>query len=387
MKDLLKQTQKTLSEREANLLQRAERCLKENFVVGTKELFSERKVVIPSKGTYLGVWNWDSAFIALGVSYWDLDAALDQIKVFFDNQTETGMFVDAMLLNGDVYQTTTKPPVFAWALRLLDERCGIPDLPYYYEKLKKNEKWWRYHRMAGDLFHYDSFLLNDHYKQSCKNESGWDTSVRWDNDAESLWAVDLNCYMLEMYRTLLYFSVKLKKFDDYCVWKSREEKLAQNIEKVFWCEEAGFYCDYDFETETHSKVYSPAGFMPLFVKTASKERAELCMQKAMSEEYFYPYMPTVAYCDREYTSFDYWRGPTWLNVFYYAIAGLENYGFYEESKQLRENFLSLVDNEKSGIYEYYDSKNGKGLGAFQFSWSAAFVIELILNGERSFFTK
>ena len=379
MENLLKKAKETLSAREKDLVYRAERCLKENFIAGTKDLFSGRNIVIPSKTAYLGVWNWDSAFIALGLSYWDINAALDQVRVFFDNQTETGMFVDALLLDGEIYQTTTKPPVFAWVLKLIDERYGLPDLNYYYEKLKKNEKWWRYHRMAGDLFHYDSFILNDHYKQSCRNESGWDTSVRWDNGAETLWAVDLNCYMLEVYRSLLYFSVKLQKFDDYGMWKSRAEKLEQKIEEIFWCEKAGFYCDYNFETETHSKVFSPAGFMPLFVKTASKERAKLCAEKAMSEKYFYPYMPTVAYCDEKYTSFDYWRGPTWLNVFYFAIAGLENCGFHAESKKLRENFLQLADNEKSGIYEYYDSRTGKGLGAFQFSWSAAFILELILN--------
>ena len=41
--------------------------------------------------------------------------------------------------------------------------------------------------------------------------------------------------------------------------------------------------------------------------------------------------------------------------------------------------LDMCFNEKSGIYEYYDSKTGKGLGAKQFSWSSAFIIEAILS--------
>jgi hypothetical protein len=38
--------------------------------------------------------------------------------------------------------------------------------------------------------------------------------------------------------------------------------------------------------------------------------------------------------------------------------------------------------QQDSIYEYYDSKPGKGLGAKQYGWSSAFIIEFILNWNR-----
>ena len=35
--------------------------------------------------------------------------------------------------------------------------------------------------------------------------------------------------------------------------------------------------------------------------------------------------------------------------------------------------------EKKGIYEYYICKNGKPMGASNFSWSAALYLDLILS--------
>ena len=119
--------------------------------------------------------------------------------------------------------------------------------------------------------------------------------------------------------------------------------------------------------------------MPLTIKIASKEHAEKCYLIAKDEKYFYPLMPTVSYDNNSYSSSDYWRGPSWINTFYYAILGLKNYNYLDLAEKYKNNMLDMCFNEKSGIYEYYDSKTGKGLGAKQFSWSSAFIIEAILS--------
>jgi putative isomerase len=90
-------------------------------------------------------------------------------------------------------------------------------------------------------------------------------------------------------------------------------------------------------------------------------------------------MPTVSYNDPEYSATDYWRGPTWLNTAYYAVKGLKNYGFVELANAYKERILEMCAKEESGIYEYYNSKTGRGLGAYQFGWSAVFIQEFILT--------
>lgn len=369
--------------RDNALLIRAADCLcKNKMVAPVGEFLSGQTVIVPSKQTYHGVWNWDSAFIALAVSHWDVNLALSQIKIFFENQDKTGMFPDVLYLNGTAITRTSKPPVFAWVLHEIAKRNVDFDIRYFYDKLVKNEKFWCYHRKAGDLFHYDAFTRNEGYEgyeRDCRNESGWDNSVRWDTGAENLWAVDLNCYMVLFYRAMTYFAEHLNENDDAKLWRAKEKVLAEQIEKILWDEERGFYCDYDFDEEKSTGILSPAGFMPLFSGIATKQHAECCYAKVKDKKYFYPYIPTVSYNDKKYSPEDFWRGPTWLNTWYFVVMGLNNYGYSDMATELKEILLSTCDREKEDIYEYYNSVTGEGLGAAQFSWSAVFIIETILN--------
>ena len=68
----------------------------------------------------------------------------------------------------------------------------------------------------------------------------------------------------------------------------------------------------------------------------------------------------------------------WLNTAYFAAKGLSNY-HPAVADTVKENILRLVDDIDDAIYENYDTVNRKGLYCKNFSWSACFVIELILN--------
>lgn len=46
-------------------------------------VFKNRKAISPSPRTYQGVWNWDSAFHTLAMSYFDIEIAHDQMKILF----------------------------------------------------------------------------------------------------------------------------------------------------------------------------------------------------------------------------------------------------------------------------------------------------------------
>ena len=96
--------------------------MEKNTSVYGRKILKNKKVIIPSIYTYPGIWNWDSAFIALSVSRWDKECALQQIKVFFEMQDDKGMFPDAILLSGKVYNLTSKPPIFPWVLMEIDKR-------------------------------------------------------------------------------------------------------------------------------------------------------------------------------------------------------------------------------------------------------------------------
>jgi len=64
----------------------------------------------------------------------------------------------------------------------------------------------------------------------------------------------------------------------------------------------------------------------------------------------------------------YWRGPTWVNTAWLAWIGLRRLGYDEAADTLAAGLVGAV--EREGLREYYDPRDGRGLGAVDFAWSA-----------------
>ena len=64
----------------------------------------------------------------------------------------------------------------------------------------------------------------------------------------------------------------------------------------------------------------------------------------------------------------YWRGPTWVNSAWMVWIGLRRLGYEEEAERLAAGLIGAV--EREGLREYYDPRDGTGLGARDFAWSA-----------------
>ncbi len=371
---------KNLSVRDAGLMTTAYSILMNNIHLGEHYPITGVRCISPSRVKFPGVWNWDSAFIGRTVSRWDIELAKEQFELFFNAQSDSGQFPDVIFFDGKINDTYTKPPVFAWAMVDVYKRCGDRDfLVKGYESYKLNEQWWYNCRRArGDeLFFYD--CNNPGCEEARKYigwESGWDDSVRWDDYPSDLWAIDLNCYMVMFYRALKFMAQELNLDDESKAWDIKETRLTELINSVMYNKSIGAYTDVNRFTGKYTGVLTPASFMPLYIGIAPNEYAE-SMNK-IATEHFLPGMPTVAYTDFRYDSRTYWRGPTWLNVAYFAAKGLSNYGYNNTADTIKETILDWCSKYDT-LYENYDSKTGEGLYGSEFSWSGVFVIEFILE--------
>lgn len=385
----LKEYKTVLSDRDYNLIDRASSVLVNNVLVsadnnGKVLPWEPYKGICPSPYKYSGIWNWDAAFHAMAIAHWDINLAQDQFKIFFKYQQESGLFPDVIFIHGEVVSAFSKPPVFPWACTEVDQR--YPDdefLALAYAAYKKNERFWRTYRfdVADGLFYYDASTQDENRITHVRYESGWDDSVRWDMTIEELWPIDLNCYMVLFYQAMQYMCKRLGVGSEMDLWEARELELTTKINEKLWDEVTSAYYDVNRRTKIPTYVLSPASFMPLFIKIAKPEQAKGMAEIAGSINKFYPGMPTVSYDHPEYSSSCFWRGPTWLNTAYFAIKGLKNYGYLELSQDMKETILNWCYNDKRNIFEYYDSVSGGGLGGEQFGWSAAFIIQFILNFE------
>lgn len=375
----LEQYKKELSERDLALLKRAYEVIEGNTLQGDDMPWGSSPAISPWSGSTAGLWNWDSVFHAMTVARYDGELAKSCIDNFAMFQCENGLLPDVIYADGNIMDNYSKPPVFAWGvLEVYKATDDVEFLKRNYERAAKNEAFWRSDRFDNGLFFYSAQENpeKDDYLHP-KWESGWDNSPRWDfAPITDLYAIDLNCYMVLTYRSLAEMAEILG--DDNSEWISKEKALAKEIEERLYNKDIGAYVDRNRKTGEYSTVLSPASFMPLFIGTASQERAESMNKIARDTKKFYPGMPSVSYDDKGYDN-NYWRGPTWLNIAFFAIKGLDDYGYTDTASEMKEFILNMCYEGLPYIYENYDSIKETGKSHNLFSWSSAFIIEFILQ--------
>jgi hypothetical protein len=125
-----------------------------------------------------------------------------------------------------------------------------------------------------------------------------------------------------------------------------------------------------------------SGLVPLILPGLRPRHAAAVMAEAASPRFGLPDrrgLPVPSY-DRTAADFDtlrYWRGPTWINVNWLLRRGMLTHGYQQQAECLRESMVRLV--HRSGHYEYYHPDTGAGIGAPEFSWTAALTLDLLAD--------
>jgi hypothetical protein len=71
----------------------------------------------------------------------------------------------------------------------------------------------------------------------------------------------------------------------------------------------------------------------------------------------------------------YWRGPIWVNMNWLVWRGLRRHGHLALAAALRTAVIDMV--QRWGCYEYFHAFTGEGIGAVEFSWTAALALDLL----------
>jgi len=142
------------------------------------------------------------------------------------------------------------------------------------------------------------------------------------------------------------------------------------------------YYSRDFVTHKLIKEPSIAAMLPLYSGAISKKRAALIVKMLENEHIFgapYP-VPSVPLNSPRFEAKRYWQGPTWFNTNWLIIDGLRRYGYHAHADALADSMIEIAG--EHGFYEYYHPLSGDPLGAPNFSWSAALVIDLLKTTTR-----
>jgi len=340
--------------------------------------YTTREAMSPSKIHYVGIWQWDSFFHALAYRYVEPRLAHDQLRVLLDHQRADGMIPDAVHdegtvthLNYPVDADVTKPPLLAWAAWKLYERDGDREfLDEIYEPIVRWNNWWF---EQNDLDHNGLCEYQHPYS------SGLDDSPLWD-EGMPVESPDLNSYLCLQQEALAKIADVLGLEEDTKLWARRADEQAKRMIEIGWDSQAGLF--WATRLGQRVNVRTPFNLFPLITGHMPADIAARLVEHLTDENWFwtrYP-IPTVARSDPKYDPLKMWRGPTWVNINFLMIEGLQRSGFDDLARELRRRTLEMIQN-RDDIYEYYHPETGQNPpgAASTFGWSAAIFIELAIQ--------
>jgi hypothetical protein len=343
--------------------------------------YTTREAMTPSMIHYVGVWQWDAYFHALAYRHVEKHLAHDQIRIVLDHQREDGMIPDAIHDEGTVTRLdfpidadVTKPPLLAWAAYKLYQHDGDREfMDEIYEPIVRSNNWW---------FEQNDTDGNGLCEYQHPYSSGLDDSPLWD-EGMPVESPDLNTYLFLQQEALAKIARAIGKEEDAEMWQGRAEAMAQRMIRIGWDAEGGLF--WARRNGTRVNVRTPFNLFPIITGQMPAEISDRLVAHLTDERQFWPRypVPTVAMDDPKYDPHEMWRGPTWVNVNYLLIDGLQRSGYSDLAHELRRRTLDLICC-RDDIYEYYHPATGENppKAASMFGWSSAVFIDLAIQAAR-----
>ncbi|HEV2789852.1 MAG TPA: hypothetical protein VGV69_00960 [Solirubrobacterales bacterium] len=380
-----------MSERET-VLAEAERVLRQNWVTGRRgeTPFSYTE---PSPGRYPWQWYWDSCFAAIVWRRFEPARARAELESLLAAQRPDGFIGHTIFWRSQVsllrllfYNVTSRgtdqtetiqPPLLAWAWRIaVGDPAEEPRIAAQMDWLAANRD------LEGDGL---LWIVQP-------DESGLDASPKF----EPVWgrrSVGRLCFPLLVHRNrrLGWDARRIRDAGGpvLCevvvntLWSlslqamGRPSATPALVERL-WDERRGLFLDEAQPGGTRPDVLTWAALAPLALPDLPEEIGRrLVEQHLLNErEFLTPVAPpSVAVGERGYEPAGshgpirrYWRGPTWINSAWLVWLGLRRLGYEAEAQRLADGVIGAVARE--GLREYYDPRNGNGLGAEDFAWSS-----------------
>jgi putative isomerase len=345
-----------------------------------------------------GFWAWDSWKHAVALAQYDTEKAKDQIRAMIDYIEPNGFIPDCIYRDTTIEKhnyRNSKPPLFSRAVwEIYKNDADKYFLEEMLPSLLLQHSWWYINR-DHDNDNICEYGSTDGTLIAAKWESGMDNAVRFDyskllKNSETAYSldqesVDLNGYL---YADKIYLTEILKELDQLELgmrFQLEVKILKQKIQTQFFDSVTNWFYDTDISGKSFIKTKGCEGWIPLWANVATTNQAEKIVEKMMDTAYFFNQVPfqTLSASESKFKPFrGYWRGPVWVDQAYFGIKGLQNYSFNKEAIQATHQMLHNAEGlmEKGpAIRENYNPITGEGMEAYNFSWSAAHFMLMILD--------
>ena len=418
--------------------------MKETIEIAKEVLKNNRRsgYTLPTNNElYPAQWNWDSAFIALGYSYFNLEYAIIELEKLISGQWDDGMIPHILFHDNDEsyfpnHKTwdcgnkipssgITQPPIIATIIKkIVDQnklnQSQLKRVETIIKKLKKYLDWFFNYRDTNKIG-----LVSIIHPW----ESGLDNSPIWDSSLDKVKIEknlkyerrDLNVSRssnrplkkdYDGYITLLnqfkkdkynpskivndsMFNVIDIGFNSILIRATKDlvevakkfnldftdlkNKISRSEESLikFYKDEEHSFFSYDFKNHNLIKVDAISNYFVLFANLRNEDINNKIINKLKKYNSQNEYFFTTV--NPKDKTFEETR--YWRGPVWINSNWIVYQGLLDKDKNfsnlIKNKTLELLENKK--FHEYYNYKTGDCLGANNFSWSAALYLDLKLN--------
>jgi hypothetical protein len=394
-----------LSELRDQVLRIAEETLRGNWLEGERDGV-EYGYSRPSPRHYPWQWYWDSCFHAIVWRRFAPERAERELRSLLAGGSEDGFIGHTIFWHRHVdwqrrwaYNVTSRrarntstiqPPLLAWAWRIaVGDPAAEPRIAAHHRWLEANRD------LDGDGL---LWIVQP-------DESGLDSSPKFD----AIWGRRAHSHLL--FPFLIAHNRRLD-WDARRILDAGGPLVCEVVTNVLWClariaagepsitpalidrlwdERSGLFLDLARGDVTRPSEMDEAGgdrrvrvstwsaLAPLALPDLPAEIGERLVEEHLlnPRRYWLSYPPTSV--SAEEPSFEprrwrgpltrrYWRGPAWINAAWLVWIGLVHLGREPEATEMARALSGAVARER--LREFYDPRNGDGLGAKEFGWSS-----------------
>jgi glycogen debranching enzyme len=394
---------------------------------------------VPSETLYPFQWNWDSAFVAIGLARVDPAAARAEIETLLEAQWDGGMVpqiafwadADGYFPGPDEWDAGTdavatsgisQPPVVVSAARRVYEARGddafrdrvLPALETYLA-------WWRRERSTDGVVYVrhpwetgmdDSPAWRpvlerfdpgevayeradrksselaaqrptdwdyDRYVALVRQgrEAGWDEAVLRESCPFRVEDVLTNAVFVRACEDLATLFDHAGDGASAATWRAQAAETRAAMRDRLWSDDLGLFVSYDRVADEPLRESTVAGLVPTLGGVPTD--AQFQRLRSTLEGEFLPFdYAAPTYVGDAFDPDRYWRGPVWLNTNWLLERGLRRYGADAAADRIRSDSVALV--EREGFREYFNPRTGAGRGSDDFAWSAALFLDWTADG-------
>jgi len=418
--------------------------MKETTEIAKEVLINNRRsgYTLPTNNElYPAQWNWDSAFIALGYSYFNMEYAIEELEKLISGQWEDGMIPHILFHDNDEsyfpnHKTwdcgnkvpssgITQPPIIATIIKkIVDQnkldKSQMKRMEILIKKLKKYLDWFYNYRdtnkigLAAIIHPWESGLDNSpiwdgpldkvKIEENLKYERR-DLNVSRSSNRPLKKDYDGYITLLNQFKKNKYNPTKIvndsmfnvidigfnsiliratkdlvevsKKFN--LDFTDLKNKISKSEESLikFYKDEDQSFFSYDFKNHNLIKVDAISNYFILFANLENQEINNKIIDKLKKYNSQKDYFFTTV--NPKDKTFEETR--YWRGPVWINSNWIIYQGLINKDKNfselLKKKTLELLENKK--FHEYYNFKNGDCLGANNFSWSAALYLDLKFN--------